>query len=487
VEVPSLLKSRGDRGIGFDQIGKLIEGDDDAFLGLVCQVGEEGIPFREGIGFEKPVMKMLRQHFRELLELQRFSLFPGQEAEAPADEAAAGGRDDRAAEKKKEKKKGRKGAAEGEEDEEAGVLFARDIYSGNKSARKKADEDRDGDEEDGAEEPSELVADTEVEEPAPARGGKAKKSPGFAAPEAAEETAEKTRAGSSLLESRLREVRDSLSQQVEKREENRKKRKQDLQHTQEEQEAEEAKERDEKLRRRKKEAPEDMAGESRASDQINLEALAYSISLEDLHRQLGISLVREDHVKLTRRWDQKKRDNSIRLLLEDPKTAEHPYALIPRLTRFVKDGQVVQITTLNLLRHFYQLFENVHQVVQFKTEPFFVRETPTLEWAIVACEALPETLGKNYLEQRPIFSQYIQKYMSNERRVRRRTLVEALYDLVILNLIAKEPILRKTVDLTESRLGRQGMLCINFGKKGIRISSVPKDQGHPQLGMCPSW
>ncbi len=148
---------------------------------------------------------------------------------------------------------------------------------------------------------------------------------------------------------------------------------------------------------------------------------------------------------------------------------------------------MVQVNVLNLVRHFFQLFENVPQVVQLKNEPFFITETPTLEWAIVSCEALPDTLNKTVLEQRSIFNTYIQKFMSNERRVRRRVLVEALYDIIVLNLVAKEPILRRTVDVTETRRGRQQQLCVNFGTKGIRISSITRDQRHPQMGMCPSW
>ena len=122
-----------------------------------------------------------------------------------------------------------------------------------------------------------------------------------------------------------------------------------------------------------------------------------------------------------------------------------------------------------------------------KSEPFFVTETPILEWAVVACEALPDTLNKNALEQKAVFNHYIQKFMSNERRVRRRSLVEALFDLIILNMVTKEPIVRQTVDLTESRQGRQHQLCINFGTKGVRISKVTREQRHPQMGMCPSW
>ena len=57
----------------------------------------------------------------------------------------------------------------------------------------------------------------------------------------------------------------------------------------------------------------------------------------------------------------------------------------------------------------------------------------------------------------------------------------------MFNLVAKEPILRKTVDLTASQLRSHERMCVNFGAKGIRIAGVSEDQRHPQMGMCPSW
>ncbi|MBI2503776.1 MAG: hypothetical protein HYW07_11165 [Candidatus Latescibacteria bacterium] len=348
----------------------------------------------------------------------------------------------------------------------------------------------------------------------PTKGHKRKETQGFAAPESAVERDEKSRRGFALYASdedaeqdqvtkskSRRKARDLAAEEEEEEEEQPQARKgrREGRAPSEEEEAEERREGPAKPKREarpataeeekgKKQGKEAQAADPKSDEKkLNLDALTYQVTVEDLRTHMGISLVRDDHVKLIRRWDQKSRDNSIRLLLDDPKATQHPYALIPRITRFVKDGQVVQVNMLNLVRHFFQLFENVPQVIQLKSEPFFVTETPTMEWAIVACEALPDTLNKTFLEQRTVFNNYIQKYMSNDRRVRRRVLVEALYDIIVLNLVAKEPILRKTVDLTETRRGRQHQLCINFGAKGIRINSITRDQRHPQMGMCPSW
>ena len=408
-----------------------------------------------------------------------------------------------------------------EDDEDAGALFEQDIYTSEKKKKKKKKRRA----EDGEEEPDLVVDEAEDKESRQApkkKGRERRETPGFAAPEGAVERDERNRQGfapvnvnleaEEALESRSKvrkrpgAGRPGEEEEEEEEEETKtRKARPGARRAGEEEEEEEEEEpgnrratkpkrdprvaaEEEKEEKSKKQGREAQAADPKAEEKkLNLDALAFQVSVEDLRTHMGLSLVREDHVKLMRRWEQKSRDNSIRLLLDDPKASQHPYALIPRVTRFIKDGQIVQVNVLSLVRHFFQLFENVPQVVQLKSEPFFVTELPTLEWAVVACEALPDTLNKTVLEQRTVFGQYIQKFMSNERRVRRRVLVEALYDIIVLNMVCKEPILRKTVDLTETRRGRQQQMCVNFGAKGIRVSSIGRDQRHPQMGMCPSW
>jgi len=427
-------------------------------------------------------------------------------------------------EPKASRKKGKKGTAptgesEGrdeaeadEENEDAGALFEQDIYTDANRKKKKKKHARRGAEDEG---PDLEAEEEDSRSPRRARGKERRETPGFSAPEGAVERDERNRRGfapvtvnpdaEEALESRSKirprpGRRDEEEEEEEEEETTKRKKSRGAgRAAEEEEEAEERKEakpkrepraatEEDKEDKAKKAGREAQTADPKAEEKkLNLDALAFQVSVEDLRTHMGITLVREDHVKLMRRWEQKSRDNSIRLLLDDPKATQHPYALIPRITRFIKDGQMIQVNVLNLVRHFFQLFENVPQVVQLKSEPFFVTEVPTLEWAIVACEALPDTLNKTVLEQRTIFGQYIQKFLSNERRVRRRVLVEALYDIIVLNMVLKEPILRKTVDLTETRRGRQQQMCVNFGAKGIRISSIARDQRHQQMGMCPSW
>ena len=118
---------------------------------------------------------------------------------------------------------------------------------------------------------------------------------------------------------------------------------------------------------------------------------------------------------------------------------------------------------------------------------FFVKEIPRLDWAIVSCEALPDTRSKNYAQQRVVVKGYAQKHQTTQMRVRRRTLAEALFDMVVIQLVIKEKLLINSVDLTDSKVGRMNYACINNGDKGIRIGDVSRQHTHPQLGMCASW
>lgn len=233
-------------------------------------------------------------------------------------------------------------------------------------------------------------------------------------------------------------------------------------------------------------APEEAAPEP--DDDLDLDSLVHQVSLDDIEQYLGISVIPDDRGKLDRRWQQKIRDPSIKALLNDEAAMDHGYALVPRLPRFFKGGQQVPMNLVNMLRMFPQLFDNVAQVIsKYRAEPFFARESPEIDWAIVAVEVIPESRGRNYMEQKTVIKQYAAKYKANERRIQRRRLIDALYDCIIINAVTKENVLNSTVDLTETKVGRQNLGCLNFGENGVRINDVGRQTGHQQMGLCPSW
>ncbi|MEE3336566.1 MAG: hypothetical protein VX255_09235 [Candidatus Latescibacterota bacterium] len=241
-------------------------------------------------------------------------------------------------------------------------------------------------------------------------------------------------------------------------------------------------------RMRKKEQPQASEEEEEAYEELNFDLMTHQVSLEDLEQYLGMQILPNDREKLELSWQKKTRDPNIRTLVANEKAMEHPYALIPRLPRFFKGGAVVQANMLNLVRNYPQLFDDVGGLInKYRTEAFFVGETPDLDWSIVACEALPNSLNRNYMEQKTVVKQYAQQNQTNERRIQRRRLIEILYDAIVINVVTKEMILEKTVDLSDSNVGRQNFACVNYGDKGIRINDVGRQQRHQQMGMCPSW
>jgi len=225
-------------------------------------------------------------------------------------------------------------------------------------------------------------------------------------------------------------------------------------------------------------------------EEPELDNLLHQISLDDPEQCLTVAIIPDDRNRLQLRWQQKMRDPGIRHLLDDKGARAHGYALIPRVPRYFRGGQTVPTNLVNLVRSFPQLFDNVAQIInKHCTEAFFVRETPELDWAIVAVEALPESRGRdyrNYMEQKTVIKKYAQKHKTNERRIQRRRLIDALYDCIVITAITKDDVLSKTVDLTETRVGRQNFACINFGDKGIRINDVGRQQGHQQIRRSPS-
>jgi len=128
-----------------------------------------------------------------------------------------------------------------------------------------------------------------------------------------------------------------------------------------------------------------------------------------------------------------------------------------------------------------------HVVLKLLSEPFFLQERPELNWSIFSCEVLSDSREKTYMQQKQLLKQHAQRYQSTELRVQRRNMIEALYDLIIIKLVHDHNLLSETVELTESKMGRQNLAFINFGENGIRISDIGRQQTHAQLGVCPNW
>ena len=84
-----------------------------------------------------------------------------------------------------------------------------------------------------------------------------------------------------------------------------------------------------------------MEEESSAADLLG--NIAYQVSLDDIEKRLGIQTIPEDRTRLDRLLAQKMRDPSIRALLEGATEEGVTLALLPRLPRFIREGQLFQV------------------------------------------------------------------------------------------------------------------------------------------------
>jgi len=236
----------------------------------------------------------------------------------------------------------------------------------------------------------------------------------------------------------------------------------------------------------KEEDKDSEADESNTADL--LAKITYQVSLDDLEKKLGIHVIPEDRIRLDRQLAKKMSEPTIRALLEGAEKEGVTLAILPRLPRCIRAGQLFKVTGANMVRGYPQFFDNIQQVVlKLRTKSFFLQESPELDWAIFTCEVLPSSREKSYMQQKQALKEHAERYQSNKLRVRRRNLIDTIYDLIIIKLIHDQNLLSETVDLTESKIGRQNLACINFGENGIRISDIARQQTHALLGVCPSW
>ncbi len=158
----------------------------------------------------------------------------------------------------------------------------------------------------------------------------------------------------------------------------------------------------------------------------------------------------------------------------------------------------------------------------YKNEDFFTKQTPTYRWALTGKSALPDTLGKNYLEQTVELSGYVARDLFpggipidyqealNEFAVRvpislsspdaaqklaafklnqmlRPSAVEALYDLLITFQTKGERTLENEWAWTNTRASGGRLVGVGyFNSAGVDVRRLSPDDSYSDLGVCPS-
>ena len=210
------------------------------------------------------------------------------------------------------------------------------------------------------------------------------------------------------------------------------------------------------------------------------------IKLDDLLLRLGISIPYQDKTKLEHLLHDKVADRVIPTLQANPHF-EKQYILVPRISRFIYDDVIYPCTIKNLARTFIALFGNIKDLVHYKTHPFLDSEVPEPGWALITPETPPKSLNRSFMEQQ----QYLQKLATTiglpSRLVRRRTLVEAVYDLIVGRMVLDTSLQSRTLDWTSTGASKSAFLCIFFAENGIRIRDLPRTTHNRSLGVCPNW
>jgi hypothetical protein len=217
-----------------------------------------------------------------------------------------------------------------------------------------------------------------------------------------------------------------------------------------------------------------------------VDVFSAKVSLDDLITRMGISIPANDRVELDHLLHNRLMDRSM-AALRTCAAFEKQYILIPRLSRLIHDGQTCPCTLKTLAKVFTGIFGNIQDLIQFRSFPFLTREVPEPGWALITPEAPRETLGKTYMEQNQCLRLLAATAGVPSHLVRRRTLVEAVYDLIVSRLVVGEPWQRRTLDWTATGTSKTDFVCVYFSEQGIRLRDVPRTTHNRALGFCPNW
>ena len=161
--------------------------------------------------------------------------------------------------------------------------------------------------------------------------------------------------------------------------------------------------------------------------------------------------------------------------------------LLPRIPRFVDNGIEVPCTVKNLARCFPQCFANIRDLMRYRNEPMMTSEIPEPGWALITPEAPRESLGKNYMEQNQYLRYLATSLVIPSHLIRRRTLVEGIYDLIVGQMVLGKQLQKQSLDWTASTSAKNEYVCIYHVPEGIRVRDMSRTAHHPSLGVCPNW
>lgn len=119
-------------------------------------------------------------------------------------------------------------------------------------------------------------------------------------------------------------------------------------------------------------------------------------------------------------------------------------------------------------------------------EPLAGTETCAPQWALVSREILEASRNQNRTEQVECLHRHAAQRQA-EGRVRRRSAIEAAFDLIAVYRLRGERLLGHTWDWSSSRTIDGGYLNVgHFDEQGLQIFSFSEGIRHGELGVCPN-
>ena len=217
-----------------------------------------------------------------------------------------------------------------------------------------------------------------------------------------------------------------------------------------------------------------------------VDVFSEKVVLDDLLACLDISLPKGDVTQLEQKL-QHKLQSGIVPALENHRAAEKQFVLMPRFSRFVHHGTSYPCTVQNLVQVFSHLFGKNKNLLRYREYPFATSATPEPGWFLITPEAPRETLGLSYMEQNQSLRIMGPTVGLPSHTVRRRTMAEAVFDLIVGGSLLNAPLQRHTLDWTSDGPTKKSFTCVFYSEQGIRIRDLLRTTRHRALGFCPNW
>lgn len=148
---------------------------------------------------------------------------------------------------------------------------------------------------------------------------------------------------------------------------------------------------------------------------------------------------------------------------------------------------MLPITVKNMAKCYISLFGEIRDLMRYRNDCMMSTEVPEPGWALIMMESPRESLGRNYMEQNQFLRAMSTSLSLPSHLVRRRTMVKAIYDLIVGGLVLGQHLQRTSLDWTASSPAKNDYVCVYYPDEGIRVRDLSRVTHHPSLGVTPNW